>query len=372
MKKFNIYYFHNLNLSFKSAQTLQIIKDYLFLSRHGYQIYIYGEYTNENDLNDILQYIQNSNIHLSPTKKSKLEKLKNKISFLIKIYRDKNHKVVVTRHYKKIQELLFLKKFIHGIQILHEMHEESFPHLFKKNISKINILRAFNQVDGLIFTNYSQEEFYKQEYQTSHHNTIVLPNGTELNKFSNVTMKNNFVLTYVGQFNEWKNIELLFSALSLLDPKYTLKIAGGKNDSKSDKYIDTLIKKYKIDRKRVHYLGFIKNNEIENILKESNVLLLPLGDNIQSKYLTSPMKLFEYMSTKVPVLAIDYPTVNMITSEDEIYLVQNSAKAFAKKLIHICEEGHSNQQKISKMNQSVKKYSYEMRSINYDNFIQKL
>ena len=59
-----------------------------------------------------------------------------------------------------------------------------------------------------------------------------------------------------------------------------------------------IIEKYRLDSSRVIYLGYVDNKEIPNIaFNGSNLLLLPLGDNIQSMYLTSPMKLFEYMST---------------------------------------------------------------------------
>ncbi|WP_187647936.1 glycosyltransferase [Nitrosophilus labii] len=105
--------------------------------------------------------------------------------------------------------------------------------------------------------------FFKKEFKkNSPVNYIILPNGVEIDKFKYTQKQDNFVLTYLGQFNKWKNIDLIFSSFSLLDEKFTLKIAGGKGDRKSIEIIEELIKKYNIDKKRVNYLGFIKQNEI--------------------------------------------------------------------------------------------------------------
>jgi glycosyltransferase involved in cell wall biosynthesis len=100
------------------------------------------------------------------------------------------------------------------------------------------------------------------------------------------------------------------------------------------------------------------------VLDKSHILLLPLGDNIQSKYLTSPMKLFEYMATKIPVLAVDYPSVSSIATEDEIFLAKNSAKEFANRIVEITKCEYLNK-KIAKMNEKAKEFSYENRSKKY-------
>ncbi len=372
MKNCKIYYFHNLNLSFKSAQTLQVIKDYYFLSKKGYQVFLHGVYENVDELNSILEYINDSSITILYQKTSKINKLLNKIKFLFKIRKDNNNKIIITRHHKKINEISFFRNFFNNEHLFHEMHEESFPHLLKDRVSRDSSLACLEKTDALIFTNYSQVELYEKEFNKLPKRFVILPNGVELERFRNIKFKENFVLTYLGQFNIWKNIELIFASFSLLDDKYTLRIAGGKGDSESKEYIYGLINKYSIDESRVDYLGFVNNKYIEDVLNESNVLLLPLGNNIQSKYLTSPMKLFEYMSTKIPVLAVDYPTINLIASENEIYLSKNNAKSFADTIKEINFNSKLRNEKVLLMNKLVKKFSYTKRSDLYDKFIKEL
>jgi len=351
----NIFYNHKLNLKFSSAQTLQVIKDYYYLSKFGYKIFLYGNYPSKKDKKEIENFIKNSNILIL-----------NKYKFWVKFILSKN-KIIITRHYKKLKETLYLKKFFNFINF-HEMHEESFFYLFKPKYSKRYFKFLLNKCDGIIFTNYSQVEFYKNEFgYKPKFNHKILPNGVEIEKFKDAKYCNNKVLTYTGQFNKWKNIELIFETLSILPKEFTLRLAGGQ--SKQDKrYIDKMVEKYDL-YSRVDYRGFVNNNKIPKILNSSNILLVPLGDNIQSKYLTSPMKLIEYMSTKIPVLAIDYPSIKSLTKCQGVYLSRNNPQYFTKKISEIIKDPKKNKQ-IEIMNNIAKKYSYQSRSENFNKFIQ--
>lgn len=361
----NVYYYHPLNLTFSSAQTLQVIKDYCYLSKRNHKIFLYGVYKNKDDLNDILNFVKDyPDVTLFYSENRLIVKLK----FLSAVLKFRSNKIIVTRHYRKTRKILLLKTIANCI-IFQEMHEESFAYLFK-NISKIQFDRIMHRLDGVIFTNRSQVIFYKKEFaEMPDFRYIVLPNGVEFEKFQKAEICENHILTYVGQFNRWKNIELIFAALSLLPEDFSLRIAGGKNDSASREQIDYLIKKYGLKR-RVDYKGFVKNSEIvERVLNGSNILLLPLGDNIQSRYLTSPMKLFEYMATKIPVVAVDYPSVSSILCEKGIiFLSKNDPENFAKQILYAVNAENLNE-RITKMNRCAVKYSYENRSKRYDKFI---
>ena len=371
----NIYYYHTLNLTFKSAQTIQILKDYLYLSKHNHNIFIYGTYFCENDLKEIEKMIEYESVSLIKQNHSNINRLILKLKFLIKIYKDKKNKIIITRSIKKTSEMLILKYFFANIKIIQEFHEEAFPHLIKNKKAnyKEKFLSIIKKLDAIIFTNYSQVILFEKEFNYKVNKNIVLPNGVEIEKISKAQKnKDNskIFLTYLGQFNKWKNIELIFESFSLLKlNNIYLKIAGGKNDKKSELIINNYTKKYNINPSKVIFLGFVKNNEIvEKVLDNSNILLLPLGNNYQSKYLTSPMKLFEYMATKIPVLSIDFPSINLIIKNNEIFLSDCNAKSFSKKITEILNKKNI-EKNIEKMNKLAQKYSYEKRSIKFDNFI---
>ncbi|MFP4487241.1 MAG: glycosyltransferase family 4 protein [Campylobacterales bacterium] len=366
----HIYYYHPLSLTFSSAQTLQVVKDYFYLSKEdNYKIFLYGFYSNHKSYQEILEFLQGSSVVLSSKKESKINRTISKIQFLKKIIFDKNpSKVIITRSHQKSYEALRYRSMFGSVRIIQEFHEESFPYLLGKKIQKKSLLSIYKSLDGVIFTNFSQLKLYEKEFDSIPQKYTILPNGVELERFSLASMKKNYVLTYLGQFNDWKNVPLLFQTLSLLDQKYTLRIAGGKGDVKSKEYIDKLALKYNVSS-RVEYLGFVKNSEIvEKVLNNSNILLLPLGDNIQSKYLTSPMKLFEYMATKIPVLAVNYPSVTSIATDNEVFLSKNNPESFAEKIVEI-DKYDKIQNKITLMNKKTKMYSYENRSKQFSNFL---
>ena len=365
-----IYYYHPLDLTFKSAQTIQVIKDYCHLSKIGTTVVVYGTYKNESDFLLIQKYISNSGLKIISRKFTSFGKFVTKVVFFWDILRFLEKKIIITRHYRKLSNAFFLKKIIPNVRIIHEMHEESFPYLFKSHIKKeyINSLFLNKFLDCLIFTNYSQELFFKQEFGRNPRGYIVLPNGVEVERFRKVTMLDNFVLTYLGQFNRWKNVELIFQSLSLLDEKYTLRIAGGKGGVKDENYIKDLVKKYNINPSRVNYLGFVDNHEVASkVLKHSNILLLPLGDNIQSRFLTSPMKLFEYMATSIPILSVDYPSVRLIAT-DKIFFSLNNAKDFSRKIMDICDK-NKDDFNFDSANTLAQHYSYKNRSKRFQEII---
>jgi glycosyltransferase involved in cell wall biosynthesis len=373
MKNISILYFHTLDLTFKSAQTIQVVKDYFYLSKLGIPVKIYGTYNNHQDFDDIQEYLKDSPLVIRAKKDSFFNRLTLKISFFFDLLNASSKKIVVTRTYRKLRTIFRLKQFGFKIILIHEMHEESFPYIFKENISKnySKFLFLHKQLNLILFTNYSQQIYFEKEYGLSPKSYAVIPNGVETDKFLNISIESNYVLTYGGGFNKWKNVDLVFEALSLLDNKYTLRIAGGKGDLKSAQYINNLINKFNIEPTRVDYLGFVNNVEFPTkVLDKSNLLLIPLGENIQSQYLTSPMKLYEYMSTKIPVLAVKFPSITLV-ARDTIYLSTTNARNFAKKIIEICEK---NIDKFDSrpMNEIAKKYSYINRSKQLYNEIKKL
>ena len=54
--------------------------------------------------------------------------------------------------------------------------------------------------------------------------------------------------------------------------------------------------------------------QVPDLLSRSAVLLLPLADNVFGRHLTSPLKLWDYLGTSVPIVAPDLPSVAEIAA----------------------------------------------------------
>lgn len=372
-----IYYFHSLYLNFNSSQTIQVIRDYSYLSDRGFDVTLSGVYDDEQSFSDIKEFISTHNVKIIASKgTTKLPRLMSKIHFFLDVIRHSKEKMCfVTRSYHKSREILRYRRFLPNSIVLMELHEHALPFLIKqkKRINKRSYEKLFNLVDGLILTNYSQEKILCNEFSSLPRYSI-LPNGVETKQFSEARPPRftnrglPIVITYAGQFNRWKNIDLIFQATSHLSESFELRIAGGKGDAESEKYIRQLTDKYNLSG-QVDFRGFIKPDKLaSHVLNGSSVLLLPLGDNIESRYFTSPMKLFEYMATTIPVVSVNYPSVNMITGDDSVFLASSDPQDFARVIKEACNCGEDNI-RIKKMNKIAAQYSYENRAGRFADFI---
>jgi glycosyltransferase involved in cell wall biosynthesis len=368
----NIYYYYPLTLHYNSGQTLQVIQDYKELSRHGHNVYLYGVYEDEEALNTILTDIKSDTVYIRHRKGSS-KWLRNflKCQMLWDILCDPNQKVIVSRNVNKMAEVRSLKCLFRRCRFLWERHEDAIPYLLKKSAGKgekQQMQKLLDRIDGLILTNYSQQTLFDQEFTTLPP-SIVLPNGVDITRYATAKPsqdKTKRWLTYAGQFTKWKNVELLFEALALLDSSFCLRLAGGKGDANSRQWVDAMAAKHGVTN-RVDYIGFIKPSELpQRALHGSTALLLPLGDNMESRYFTSPMKLFEYMATSIPVISVDYPTIRGITGEDTVYLSQPTARDVADKIIQAT--GSYDTDRIAKMNQLAAKYTHQVRAQRFHAF----
>ena len=282
-----IYYFHSLYLNFNSSQTIQVIRDYRYLSDKGFEITLSGVYDDDSAYQDICHYIAGHNIKIiAASGKSKFSRLLSKLRFLLDVFRHaRANKFFVTRSYQKTREALFYKNILPDTYVLMELHEHALPYLVqkKKRVNKLSYEKLFAKVDGLILTNFSQEQVLQDEF-SSLPRYAILPNGVETARFSSAqppsTSTLPIVITYTGQFSSWKNIELIFQAMALLGDGYQLRIAGGKGDAASEDYIHLLAKKYGLSS-QLDFRGFVRPDKLaDTVLDGSSVLLLPLGDNI--------------------------------------------------------------------------------------------
>ncbi len=372
----NVYYLHALPLGYNSGQTIQVIQDYKNLSALGYRIFFYGMYDDPKALQPILDDIVGLPIHVDLREGfTSWNRAWLKCRMLFHMMMDPHDKIVVARNVSKISDALAWKPFLRRAQFFWERHEDAIPYLLqnfgptKRAKEKAKMQRIFGKLDGLILTNYSQEQIMQEEFGNLPR-FAVLPNGVNIPTFAQARPNPaSHILTYTGQFSRWKNVELLFQALALLDSSYRLRIAGGKGDAASRAWVEDKARRFGLQG-RVDFLGFLPPTEIAcKALAGSSVLLLPLGDNIESKFFTSPMKLFEYMATSIPVVAVDYPSVRGITGENTVYLSNNNAQAFAD-AIELAINDPQQSKRVAAMNTIATQYSFVERTKAMDRFLQ--
>jgi len=163
-----------------------------------------------------------------------------------------------------------------------------------------------------------------------------LPNGVDLGIFSNPapppssptrTMKDRApLLTYVGVLSERTDLDLLEKTARDL-PFCRIRLVG------------PMTRAVERERKRLRYIpnldwkGRVHHSEVPALLRESDVLFLPHKRSTLSLSM-DPLKLYEYLTTGLPVVATPVPPCEDYSKL--IYMAEG--KAFSKKIEDALEE----------------------------------
>ena len=158
-----------------------------------------------------------------------------------------------------------------------------------------------------IFTvsNYLKREIQKRGVPES--KIFVLPNGINENDFKGPVKnrgkpeaaRNKTVITFVGHFSKWDNLDLFLETYSGLLSKRKdifLFIVG---DGELRAELENKARELKID-KDIHFFGKVPRSEVVGILSGSDICVIP-----HSNPFGSPMVLFECMAMGKPVVAPD-------------------------------------------------------------------
>lgn len=186
------------------------------------------------------------------------------------------------------------------------------PLLFKRLATRIERW-IFRHASGLVFIS---EEF--QRIATLHHGSIapsvISPNAANLAEFdaahytpeqekSALGLEGKLVLGFVGAFHHWHGIHwYVASLLPVLkaDPHIALLLVG---DGPYHGQIAQQVEEANLS-KQVVMTGRIPHNHVARTIAAMDVGILP-----DSNVYGSPMKLFEFMAMKVPMICPAYPPV---------------------------------------------------------------
>lgn len=121
-------------------------------------------------------------------------------------------------------------------------------------------------------------------------------------------------LGYIGTIDDRKRVkDIIYALKEVKDQDLKLLIIGGRDKEKNDNLLD-FATTLGLDG-RVEITGWISQRDIEKYLKKIKIGIVPLEDTFFNKYLTSPMKIFNYFSYGIPVIGSDLPSVREIVTE---------------------------------------------------------
>lgn len=204
-------------------------------------------------------------------------------------------------------------------------------------------------------------------------NVLTAPNAVDLTQFDGVKVpeRNSLglpagrIVMYVGHLYGWKGVDIVVeAACRLADRDTTFVFVGGTEK-------DTACYREKTqDLDNVLFLGHHQRSEIPAFIKSADVLLLPnVPSTIESTSYTSPIKMFEYMASGVPIVASDLPSIREVLNGSNSILVTPGDPGAL--LAGITQAFEKEARKLAlRAKEEVKAYTWDARALKIFHFIQ--
>ncbi len=194
----------------------------------------------------------------------------------------------------------------------------------------------------------------------------VAPDAVDLDDFANPESKaaartrlgvpqDKKAAFYIGILDPWKGTDTLYAAAKLLSPDIQTVVIGG-FDGEEQALIPL--------HPEVQFLGYRPYTELPGNQQAADVLVLPnSGKEVLSAKYTSPLKLFTYMASGVPIVASDLPSLREILSEQNAYLVPaDTPEALAQGIEEALAHPEEAKVRAVQARADVQEYTWEKRA----------
>ncbi|MDF4697004.1 glycosyltransferase, partial [Vibrio parahaemolyticus] len=137
-----------------------------------------------------------------------------------------------------------------------------------------------------------------------------------------------------------------------------LYVAGGKPDQIA--ILENIANKLGVTD-RICFMGYIEPVKRFEVIENTDICVLPLTDSSMGGRYTSPLKLFEYMAMKKPIVISDLPSIRSVIDDDLVeFATSGNAASFANAIKHIIDNPNNAKDKTNKA------FSFILEKFNWD------
>jgi len=182
-------------------------------------------------------------------------------------------------------------------------------HLIEKGVDERRILVAPSSADSSLYIRYSSA--CREDLRE----LLDLP-------------KYKSLVVYTGHLYDDRGVEDLISAAKYLDDDIQILLVGGLE--RDLKRLKNMLSGSGFEH-RIRFEGMKRPSSIPLYQMSADVLVMPYSGNWELREWSSPLKMFEYMFSKRPIVATDFPVVRDILNESNSLLVKpGDQKGIAK------------------------------------------
>jgi glycosyltransferase involved in cell wall biosynthesis len=162
---------------------------------------------------------------------------------------------------------------------------------------------------------------------------------------------------------DWKGAQILAESSKQIEDCKLIFVGGTINN----------VKEFKLKNKEfknISILGHQPFKKIPKYLKSADVLILPNSAQDKQANWTSPIKLFQYMVSKKPIIASDLPSIREVLNESNaIFFKPDDPKDLAEKIKYILNNPEKAKSISAQARIDVQNYTWDKRAESIINFI---
>lgn len=152
----------------------------------------------------------------------------------------------------------------------------------------------------------------------------VIHNATRWDRVIDAEPVHPPVIAYAGSARAYKGVAALVDAMRAM-PEVTLELIGDAPEGPLPP--------------NVRAVSTVPYAELPARLARCRALVLPLEDNSFGRQFTSPLKLWDYLATGIPIVAADLPTVREIAGDLPFYYAPGSASGLRAAVVAAIASG---------------------------------
>ena len=275
-----------------------------------------------------------------------------KWTYFASLYKENNVDIVVVRYDAYVMGPIYAAYKV-GIPILLEVNGILSKH-YSDRITCLFENYVLSKIDG-VFTVCAPLAELLADLKVPIEKIRVIPNGVSLEDFKSpdlsivpkslrLNLTGKTVVGYVGTFTDYHDLLTLVSgfacALKKVPNLCLLLIGEGRNMQQ----VIEMVKSYGIEG-YTFFTGRVSNRHIPSYLQMCTIAVNPMKQIYKEDFHGAPIKMFEYMAAKKPIISSDFESLRDLMGNSAIFVAPGNVLGWRDAMISLAQDETMQQQK---------------------------